>query len=255
MTDIQTRPPEPFSLLIHAHSKTGKTTLSATCPPPVLMLDAEGRSRFLPFAQSVTAMYGRPVRLTEWVPNTPPPLYDGTWEICVVHVRDWLTVERAYQWLLQAQHSFQSLVVDSITEIQRRCKFALKGSEAMRIQDWGTLLNRMDTIIRGMRDLTLHPTNPIGVVMFIAETRQSNGKWKPYMQGQIEVSLPYWMDIIGYLYKDHILDGNGQPTGQEERKLLIAQHALYEAGEAVQGRLGDVITNPNVYQMYHTLNA
>lgn len=246
----------PLSLLVHAFSKVGKTTLAGTCPPPVLFLDAEGRTRFLPSARNVTAMYGRPVRLTQWVPSGPPPLYDGTWDICVVQCNDWMTVEAAYQWLMQGQHHFQSLVLDSITEIQRRCREALKGTEVMKIQDWGTLLDRMSRIIRGFRDLTLHPTRPLSVVMFIAETRQrgEGGKWKPAMQGQIEIALPYWMDVIGYLYKENTMDVNGQPTGPEVRKLLITQHPLYEAGEAVQGVLGDVITDPNVYVMHQTLN-
>jgi len=201
-------------------------------------------------------MYGRPVRLTTWVPNGPPPLYDGTWDICVVQCNDWITVEQAYQWLTQGQHHFQSLVLDSITELQRRCREALKGSEALRIQDWGLLLDRMSRIIRGLRDLTLHPTRPLAVVMFIAETKQDqSGKWKPNMQGQIITALPYWMDVTGYLYKENTADVNGQPTGPEVRKLLISQHPLFEAGEAVQGVLGDVINEPNVYVMHQTLNA
>jgi hypothetical protein len=248
---------EPFSLLVHGDSKVGKTTLAGTCPPPVLILDAEGRSRFLPYSQFLTGMYGRPVQLTYWIPNVPPPVYDGTWDICVVRVNDWATIENTFSWLIQSPHNFNSIAVDSITEIQRRCKESLKGSEAMRIQDWGTLLNKMDHIIRGFRDLTLHPTNPIAVCMFIAETRfnESAGKWKPFMQGQIEVALPYWMDVIGYLYKEQTMDLNGQCTGPEVRRLRIGQHPQFEAGEAVQGRLGTIIENPNVYQMYMTLNS
>jgi hypothetical protein len=145
-------------------------------------------------------------------------------------------------------------VVDSITEIQRRCREALENTGGF--EHWGALLERMSRIIRGLRDLTLHPLRPLAVVMFIAETRQrgDSGKWKPSMQGQIETALPYWMDVIGYLYKENTMDAHGQPTGPEVRKLLITQHPLYEAGEAVQGVLGDVILDPNVYVMHQTLN-
>src|SRR5215470_6316013 len=137
-------------------------------------------------------MYGRPIRLCEWDGIHPPPRYDGTWDICVVPIHNWQTVEYVYQWLLSGQHDFQSLGVDSITEIQRRCKNNLTGTDAMKIQDWGTLLTQMDTIIRGLRDLTLHPTRPLRVVVFVAETRQDrDGKWRPYMQGQISTALPY----------------------------------------------------------------
>ena len=72
--------------------------------------------------------------------------------------------------------------------------------------------------------------------------------------GQISTALPYWMDVTGYLYKENTLDANGQPTGPEVRKLLISQHPEFEAGEAVQGVLGSVIENPNIYTMHTTLN-
>lgn len=242
---------ESLSFLIHAFSKVGKTTLAATSPPPVLILDAEGGSKFLRRAESLTQMYGRPVNLTYWDPSRgAPPRYDGSWEICIVPINAWSTVTQVFTWLQQAQHDFKSLVVDSITEIQRRCKNNLTGNDAMRIQDWGQLLTQMDSVIRGFRDLTLHPTHPLQVVVFIAETRQNrDGKWKPYMQGQIEVALPYWMDVVGYLYMDAQADTNGQMT-RAVRRLLVTQHPLYEAGERVQGALGQYVDNPNIYQMY-----
>lgn len=243
---------QSLSLLVHSDSKVGKTTLGATCPPPILHLDAEGGTKFLPLAPSLTAMYGRPIRLRDWDPGRePPPRYDGSWDVCVVHVHEWQTVTQVYGWLLQAVHDFQSLVVDSISEIQRRCKAALNGTEAMKIQDWGRLLVEMDTIIRGLRDLTNHPVRPLRVAMFIAETRQSQaGKWKPYMQGQIEVALPYWMDVVGYLFTEALVDANGQATAEKVRRLLITQHPSFEAGNRLQGTLGDVVDEPNVYEMY-----
>lgn len=228
---------ETLSILVHADSKTGKTTLSSTAPGPILALDAEGGWKFIP------------LRKTTWDPmQGPPPAYDGTWDVCVVMVRDWYTVQRVEQWLQAGQHNFRSLVVDSISEIQRRCKANLVGTEQMKMQDWGQLLSLMDSTIRGFRDLTMHPTNPLQVVVFIAETREKNGKWKPYMQGQIEVALPYWMDIVGYLYVHKELDEHGQPT-QAMRRLLITPDAQFEAGERVQGRLGGVVDNPNITQM------
>lgn len=230
---------ETLSLLVHADAKVGKSTLGSTCPVPILALDAEGSWKFIP------------ARMISWNPlKAPPPIWDGTWDVCIVNVRDWQTVQYVYQWLQTGQHNFRSLVVDSISEIQRRCKANLVGTEAMKMQDWGVLLNVMDAVIRGLRDLTLHPTNPMQVVMFIAETRQnnSNGKWVPYMQGQISISLPYWMDILGYLYVDQLLDSNNQPL-RKVRRLLITPNNQFEAGERVQGRLGEVVDEPNVTRM------
>lgn len=174
----------------------------------------------------------------------PPPTYDGTWDVCIVNVHEWQTVPMVYNWVTQYPTAFTTFCMDSVTETQRRCKQNLKGTEALKIQDWGVLLSQMDATIRGFRDLTLMSGLPFRCAVFVAETRQGgDGKWKPFMQGQIEVALPYWVDICGYLYPDNEVDANGQAT-QEVRRLLIHPHPQYEAGERVQGRLGTVVTIP-----------
>jgi hypothetical protein len=215
-------------MLVHADSKVGKTTFAATAPKPILALDAEGGWKFLP------------LRKVHWDPLLyAPPVYDGTWDVCIVTVRTWDTVQRTYQWLNGGEHPFESIVIDSITETQRRCKQNLVTVDRqMEIRDWGRLLDLMDATIRGFRDLTLHPTRPIRCAVFIAETRHHENKWRPYMQGQISTALPYWMDVVGYLFVDQANDEHGQPT-VKQRKLLVSSHPMYEAGERVQGRLGD----------------
>jgi len=225
-------PHETLSILVHAASKVGKSTLSSTAPQPILVLDVEGSWKFIP------------LRKVYWDPRvSAPPVYDGSWDVCLVNVREWDTIQLAYRWLTQYVTPFVTVVIDSITEVQRRCKANMKGTEALKIQDWGVLLSIMDSTIRGFRDLTLIPTLNVRCVVFIAETRQENGKWRPFMQGQISVSMPYWVDICGYLFPDFELDANGQPT-REVRKLLISPHPQYESGERVQGRLGGVVTIP-----------
>lgn len=220
-----------LSVLIHAGSKLGKSTLSGTAPKPILVLDAEGSWRFIA------------MRKVYWDPQLgPPPEYDGTWDACVVTVQRWETIEQVYVWITQYQTPFVSVVLDSITELQRRLKQNLVGSEAMKMQDWGVLLAKMDDKIRGYRDLTLMSQISVRCVVFVAETRQrhSDSKWIPYMQGQITTALPYWVDICGYMYVDWEHDANGQPT-REIRKLWISPHPQFEAGERVQGRLGQSI--------------
>lgn len=240
-----------LSFLVHAPSKTGKSTLSSTAPLPLLVFDAEGGWRFI---DEIGYRSGHKLRKIAWNPmQEPPPRHDGTWDVCVVSVNQWQTLTQGYMWLTQAPHDFKSLVLDSITEAQRRLKANLKGTEAMKIQDWGNLLVHMDKLVRDMRDLVLLPNTPMQVVMFIAETRQNSaGKWVPYMQGQIGISLPYFMDVVGYLYPEQEVGANGQPT-EKVLKLLVAQHAQFEAGERVQGRLGDVVTNPNIMTMLDSI--
>jgi hypothetical protein len=231
---------ETLSVLIHAAAKVGKSTLSSTAPPPVLVLDAEGSWKFIK------------IRKIYWDPMTQGiPRWDGTWDACIVTITQWQQVDLIYRYLTQSDHDFVSVVIDSITEIQRRLKQNLKGTEAMQIQDWGQLLTKMDATIRQFRDLTLLPISVRCVVM-IAETREDKGKWRPYMQGQIGVSLPYLVDICGYLYVGMTLDENGQPT-KKVRKLWIGPHPQFESGERVQGTLPDDVQEPNINEMMTTI--
>lgn len=239
-----------LSLLIHAPAKTGKTTMTTTVPTPFVALDAEGGWKFV---REAGYKSGTPLRRIEWDPNQgPPPRYDGSWDFAHVNVRKWADLTNAYQYLARPdQHDFRSAVMDSVTEAQRKLKTNLRGMEQMRIQDWGDLLMHMDKLIRDMRDLVLLPQpNPLQVVVFIAETEMKDGQWRPAMQGQIGRSLPYWVDVCGYLYTEKALDSNGQAIGKS-KKLLIAEGVLptVVAGERVQGLLPDIIDSPNITNM------
>jgi AAA domain len=243
-----------LSFLVHADSKVGKSTLAATAPLPIIALDAEGGWSFMANSPTLTAMYGQPLILIEWDPCAgPPPRYDGSWHICVAVIQTWQALQCAYDWLVSGQHDFKSLVVDSITEIQRRCKMNIVApTQQMQMQHWGALLTLMDTVIRGLRDLKDNPYNSLEVVVFIAETRTENGRWTPYMQGQISVALPYWMDVVGYLFVEQVMDDNGMPTGKV-RRLLIGPNPMYVTGERVQGMLPDVIDDPNITRIVATV--
>lgn len=239
---------EVLSLLVHGASKSGKSTLSFTGPFPLCVFDAEGSTKFIKTAGFKSST---PVRKVYWDPTkTAPPRHDGTWDVCVVKTANWQTMKMGYDHLRMSPHDFQSVSLDSITELQRKCKNNIKAGGQLVQQDWGALLDEMDRMIRGMRDLTLLP-NSIRVVTFIAETVMKNNttKWVPNMQGGIAASLPYWVDICGFtsLEKDS--------TGAFSQYMLVSNHPQYEAGERVQGALPDIVTAPNLNNILNTVYA
>lgn len=224
-----------ISAIVHGPAKSGKSFLGDTTPGPRLILDAEMGSRFTPSKKKT------------WDPTREaPPVADGTWDTCIVYVRDYRSVLKAYEWLDSGKHPFRSVVLDSISEIQQRAVDALAGIQQPTQQDWGTLLRQVSDLVRRFRDLTTNPVKPLDAVVFIAMTRQGrdgDSTWRPHVQGSLATVLPYYTDVVGYLC---IAPG---PEGTSVRRLFVGSIPGFETGERVGGRLGDCIDNPNITEM------
>lgn len=175
-----------ITALIHGESGVGKTWTGVTTPAPRLILDVEGRSRFTPTKKGT------------WNPLAAPPT--EVEETTIVPVRDLATLQAAFQWLASGQHPWKSVTIDSITELQKRTMDEVVGQRQPETQDWGTLLRRMEALIRAFRDLTNHPTNPLEMVVFIAMSIVKDDKYRPHLQGQISTTLPYYVDLLLYQY-------------------------------------------------------
>lgn len=244
-------------LLVHGESGAGKSWLGHTTPGPRLVLDAEGGSRF---ARKMTDD-GKAVRIKRvaWNPQDPPP-EPGEWEACTVAVQDFGTLEQVFAWLNTGKHPFKSVVLDSLTEIQKRCKDAIKNeglgqgqgeAEDMNERRWGILLDRMEKLVRDFRDLVFHPVHPLESVVLIALTHEKTAKFKPAIQGGLATSLPGYLDVIGYLasYTDE--------DGEEHRQMLVRNHERYQAKDrthVIAETYGGVVPDPNVETLLGVLN-
>jgi len=245
-TPLQIRDDAALSLLVHGLSKVGKSTFTSTAPVPLLVLDAEGSWRFI---TERGFQSGLPLRTVRWDPMEPPPVHDETWDVCRVSVQDWPTMLRVYDWLRNSPHSFVSVVVDSVSELQRRCQRNIKSDGQLQMQDWGALLNQMGDILRGLRDLTENSHNSLRVAVFVAETRETTGRYAPYVQGQIGTQLPYMFDVVGYLIVTPVADEHGGTTQYVRRLLVGPPRDDVVVGERVQGRLGFTVDNLNIVDM------
>ena len=231
---------QSLSILIHGLSKSGKSTLAVTAPAPRLYLDVESASRFLD------------VKRVIWNPHTEaPPTYDGSWDTCVVPTRSWEDVLAVYQWLNSGAHPFDSVIIDSISELQSRFIEKVGGRSQLTMQQWGDAFRQVVGLCRDIRDLTMHPTHPLKCIALTAMTKNVDGMWKPYVSGQLQTVLPYLWDINSYLYVEQVRDLDGGVT--EVRRLLTRRSGDFEAGERVGGKIPPVVDNPNITEMIRAI--
>ena len=226
-----------LTMLIYGESGVGKSTLAATAPYPRLMLDVETGHRFLP----INVRYWDPLR-------EEPPVADGTWDTCVVACDNYDVVLKAYAWLRTGQHQFRSLIIDSISELQVKLLDKMVGTEQVKMQQWGDVLRQLGGLLRDIRDLTMHPTNPLEAVVLTAMAKQDkDGKYHPYLQGQLAVMAPYFYDILGAVVNETYPNPDPTQPPVMYRRMYVQTTPKYEAKERVQGRLGTVVESNDLH--------
>lgn len=222
-----------ISILVHGSAKAGKSTFGSTSPKPCLYLDIEGGTRFL----DINAVAWDPVKYA-------PPENDGTWDTAVVKIREYDDAIKAYEWLKSGKHPFESVVIDSISELQQRLVDKVTNRDQAKLQDWGDILRKFMGFLRDMRDLTEHPIKPVQSVVLISMSVEADGKKQPFAQGQSKVMIPYLFDVLGAMHVDSWVDEAG--TTQYVHRLIVGPNHTYATGERVGGRLPGYIDSPTV---------
>lgn len=224
-----------LSILAHGLSKVGKSTFAASCPKPLLYLDVEGGTRFLQ------------LNAVHWDPMTQaPPECDGTWDTAVVVVRDYAAVAKAYEWLNSGQHCFESVAIDSISELQQRLVDKISNRAQMQMQDWGTVFRDFIGLMRDYHSLTMHPTKPLQAVVYVSMSKEDDsGMYQPLAQGQSRNYLPYIVDVLGAMTVESGINmSTGEPT--TSHKFTTGPHLRYATGERTGGRIPQVLDNATV---------
>lgn len=164
--------------LVYGQAGAGKTTLAATMPNPVI-LSAEGgllsiKDKNLPYIE----IFSMP----------------DLWE--------------AYEWLTTGGgQEYESVVIDSISEIAEVClNFEKKQTKDPRAA-YGEMQSQMADIIRAFRDL---PSRNVLMTAKVEKTQDEMGRvlYSPSMPGnKTGQSLPYFFDLVLALRVDK--DGDG----------------------------------------------
>jgi hypothetical protein len=220
-----------LTMAVFGHQKQGKSSFGDSGPRPVLMLDVEASGTWTPSAK----IYWNPQRETvpTWPVDPRAESPDGLWDTCIVIIHDYRDLDALHKILMTGQHPFNSISMDSVTEIQQRIMRAIAKSAARKLEwdDWGVILREINALIRAYRDLLTHPTNQVWAVTYIMGTKHDDkvGKWRPLLQGASQDYVPYVPDLTGWL--------EAQADGS--RHLWIGPSQFHETGNRLWGRLPD----------------
>jgi len=231
--------------VLHGESGSGKSFLAGTAPAPKLILDCEGGGKLV--------RSNRP--FVTWDPLTElAPTWDGTWQSCIVNVLDWRTLNAAYDHLRSGKHQFRSVILDSLTEAQKRLVDNVAGTEQPSLPQWGTIGRHLEDMVRKLRDLTMMD-NTIEVVVCVCLSNKRDGFTRPNLRGQIEMTLPQYYDVVGYVNVMPATDEDN--IGQLDHHVLLVPHdniiAKDRSGELVD-TLGPNPKNASISEWLVILN-
>ena len=239
-----------LTIFIHGESGAGKSWLANTAPGPRLLLDAEGRAEYLKSDPVTRAAQ----RIVTWDPREAIPAESADPAVLtVVNVQDFTDITLPYQWLAKGDHPFNSVIIDSLTEVQQRLIDKVASTSQMQHNQWGEVLRELESYIRKFRDLRKHKTNPLWAVVVVSGSQIKDGKQRPMLQGQVATKAPYHFDVVGYLGKRLTAEG------AKERFLLIDGFidgfVAKDNTDDLVFHYGDTIINPNISDMLAVLNT
>lgn len=112
-------------------------------------------------------------------------------------------LQELYKFLKDWNHDYQTLVIDSMTEINEKIKEMIEKKlwKRMQRQDRGDLSSKIKWIIRWIQDL------PMNVILICQEKLNTDDEWtvinvKPSLNWKNADEIAYLMDIVAYMFID-----------------------------------------------------
>jgi hypothetical protein len=173
-----------IKMLVHSGPGLGKTVLCATAPRPIILSSESG---LLSLSRAnIERLFGK---------DAPGITYD----IPVINITNMQDLIGAYNWIFQNKSSgdFQTVCLDSISEIGEILLTTLKASTKDPRQAYGELIEQLSLMLRNFRDLP-----GLNVYMSCKQERVVDGasgaiNYTMLMPGsKLAQTLPYLFDEI-----------------------------------------------------------
>lgn len=182
-----------LGVLVHGHWGGGKSWFGDTAPGPRLLISAEGQH------------VDTPSNKVAWDPRYDLPSFTDD-DTVVVNLTDFSELAPVRTMLRIQQHPFESVVVDSLTELQDQTKVSISAGDGTYNPDaifdqqkWGRLLNHLALFCRELRDYTRDTAKrPIHYVI-ICGTDKERTPYTPLLEGALRRKIGGWPNIEGFM--------------------------------------------------------
>lgn len=182
-----------IKVLIYGAAKSGKTTFGGTAPGLI-------------FASAEAGLLS--------VAEKKPDFVD---------IKSLKDLTDFYLFLARGEHCYETVIIDSITEINDIIKTEIekRTGRIMQIQDWGELSKKILDLLRKFRDLPMH-------VIFIALEKYITDEDKikkivPNIDGKAATGIAAFMDVVAYVNVEN--DGTRWIETESNKKLLTGDRS------------------------------
>ena len=178
-------------------------------------------------------------------------------ELNVWDVKKFSEMKEVLDFLHEEEHTFKTVVIDSITELQLRgldviVKDALAApprgkprtdEDEIRIEDYGKNTQQIRRVIRAFRDLPMH----VILTAIAVETKDEEGviTVSPQMTEKVRNSVMGYMDIVAYM---HVKKSNQEGVEKLIRSLIFQPYGKFKAKDR-SGKMGDYLVEPTIQKM------
>lgn len=220
-------------VLVYGRSKHGKTRF-ASSGPKTLVLDANEKG-------------------TKSIQNYP--------NCFVYHASKWEQVSWVYWYLKEGNHDYETVVVDTLTQVQLMCmQFILheaedrdpnRPSSTPRRQDWGQLGELMRPLIFNYRNLPMN-------VVFVCQERVDKGsddddeatnRRVPDLSPSVRGAALAAVELIGRVYQKEVRTVNKKTKRESskwETRMLVGAHEDFDTGNRMGVKLPRILRNPTM---------
>lgn len=182
--------------LVYADAGMGKTVLCASAPNPIIVSNESGLLSLSP--QNIARVYGE---------NAPGVSYN----LNVAQVTTVNDLTEILDWLEKSNEAkqFQTVCLDSISEIAEVVLNNAKRQVKDPRQAYGELIEKMESVIRGYRDLVGKHVYMTAKMEPTKDEMTGVVKYGPSMPGnKLQSKLPYFFDEVFRLGVNKDAQGN-----------------------------------------------